>query len=148
MCDPLFISVQLRIKKIRYQISVLVTYIYCVVLVRNYTFFDMLNNPKFLKDMDNSSNTRLMGSEILHLYILRYYQCLYVSHRKLDCSMYYLFQNVYLCNKIYCIHRNFSILSSFLTLKLGLEKAACKGGFFRLVHAMETIYIFRYPIFR
>ena len=60
MCDPLFISVQLRIKKIRYQISVLVTYIHCVVLARNYTHFVTINNPKFLKDRDNGSNTRFV----------------------------------------------------------------------------------------
>ena len=60
MCDPLFISVQLRINKIRYQISVLVTYIHCVVLARNYTHFVTINNSKFLKDRDNGSNTRFV----------------------------------------------------------------------------------------
>ena len=97
MCDPLFISVQLRIKKIRYQISVLVTYIYCVVLVRNYTFFDMINNPKFLKDMDNSSNTRLgLGVVyVFHKMGQKYYT--YICYVIISAFMYHIVKLIVLC---------------------------------------------------
>ena len=109
MCDPLFISVQLRINKMRYQISVLVTYIHCVVLARNYTHFVTINNSKFLKDRDNGSNTRFVHD--LKLCIIFYFYVIisvFMCHiRKLNCSMWYLDQNVYLCNKIYCTYDTF-----------------------------------------